>query len=343
MNREITVGLRNIIKRKHLDMILIKNSASADPNFFYVTGIDMGEFPGACLIVYPNKMKAIVSLLDAHIAKSHGIPFTLLKRKMKLPVKGRIGINYEFITKVDFDFIKARKIDISKDLGVLRSVKTKKEITTIKKSCDISSKIMEEIADFIKPGLRENEIAGKIEQLIIKNNCCSAFHTIVASGANSANAHHSTGNKKIKKGELIVVDFGAAYRKYCSDITRTFIIGKPNKKQASIYQTVKESQQMAFDQLKAGNDGKIIYESVKDFLDKKYPKRFIHGLGHGLGLEVHDFPADIGRTVLKENMVFTIEPGIYMPHLGGVRIEDDMLITKNGFKKLTNPDVGFVI
>ncbi|MEM7819581.1 MAG: Xaa-Pro peptidase family protein [Candidatus Aenigmatarchaeota archaeon] len=352
MDPEIVTKIKNIIQEKNLDLIIIKNSNKIDPTFFWLTGIDKGSFEYSDLFVQLNRIKLIVSHFDIHIANQWNIPTIISKkgifeRHLKLYKYKRIGVNYSAITKSDFDNIKkltrAKLIDISKPLSFARGIKTRQEIKRIKKACKISSSIMEQISNFIIPGQRENQIAAKIQQLILENGCISSFDPIVASGSNSAYMHHSITTRKIRHGDLILIDFGVMYKKYCSDISRTFVLGRPNTKQKKMFDVVQIAQQLAFDKLKSGVDGKIIYDSVKRFLDSKYPKCFIHSLGHGIGIDVHDFPRDIGKTNLKTNMIFTIEPGVYIPHFGGIRLEDVVLITKNRYKLLTKPDVEFII
>ena len=150
--------------------------------------------------------------------------------------------------------------------------------------------------------------------------------------------HYMPGNAKLKKNDFVLMDYGALYNRYCSDTTRTVVFGRADEKQRDMYETVKLAQQESKDALKAGINGKDIDMIARKIIDEKYPGRFIHSLGHGVGLDVHDHPA-LSPTLdfmLKANMVITDEPGVYIPGFGGVRIEDDLIIKKNGHEEITS-------
>ena len=142
------------------------------------------------------------------------------------------------------------------------------------------------------------------------------------------------GNAKLKKNDFVLMDYGALYNRYCSDTTRTVVFGRADEKQRDMYETVKLAQQESKDALKAGINGKDVDMIARKIIDEKYPGRFIHSLGHGVGLDVHDHPALSPALdfMLKANMVITDEPGVYIPGFGGVRIEDDLIIKKNGHR-----------
>src|SRR6266568_2547322 len=164
------------------------------------------------------------------------------------------------------------------------------------------------------------------------------LRTIVGSGPNGAEPHYTAGPRKIQGGDMIVIDFGAMYRMYCSDITRTVVVGKASEEQKLMHDTVARAQAAAFTRMKPGARGKSVDAAARALIDgTKYKGRFIHGLGHSIGLAVHDgaglHPAS--EVILKPNMVFTDEPGVYVPGFGGVRIEDDVLVTRQGPKYLS--------
>ena len=165
-----------------------------------------------------------------------------------------------------------------------------------------------------------------------------AFPLIVASGKNSSLPHHNTSNKKIRKNELILIDFGVKYKGYCSDLTRMFFTGKTQKKVSEIYDLVAKSKELAEKELGEGKDYSNAFKKANEFIQKNLGQKLMHDIGHGLGLETHDFPKkNFGKkNLLKEGNVLTIEPGYYKKGFGGIRIEDDYLITKTGFKKLSN-------
>jgi Xaa-Pro aminopeptidase len=212
--------------------------------------------------------------------------------------------------------------------------KDKQEIDKIKKAVRITDHTFAYILNFIKPGIRESDLAAEIEHNFRRMGADgAAFPTIVASGYRSAMPHGRASSKKIQKGELITFDMGAIYQGYVSDMTRTIILGKATPKQRKIYDLVLEAQKKAISKAKAGISGMELDKAARDIIKRAgYGKNFGHGLGHGLGLVVHSSPAINMKSniILKPGMVITIEPGVYVPGWGGVRIEDDVLITQKG-------------
>lgn len=216
----------------------------------------------------------------------------------------------------------------------IRMVKDKEELENIKVAAEIGDKAFKHILDFIKPNMTEWEVALEIEYFMRKNGAVKlSFDTIVASGIRSSLPHAEPTNKKIVKGDLVTFDFGCIYNGYCSDMTRTIIMGKANDKQKEIYNTVLTASDRALESIRAGLKGCEVDKIARDVIDDAgYKEYFGHGLGHSLGLFIHESPrlSPKDNTVLKENMVMTVEPGIYIPNVGGVRIEDLVCITKEG-------------
>jgi len=349
VDREKFKKIRKILDEKDLDMIIIKNSQTEDPNFFYLSDLGKGRFERAFLLAYPNRVKMLGSSLDLDIVRKYKIPCSPIKKKLLKIRAKRIGVNYDGLTKTNSSILrkispKARFINISKELAEARSLKTKMEISKLKKAGKMSCDIIDKLTDYIRPGLTENQIAAELIKKIYESGSDLSFIPIVASGPNSAETHHVSENRKLRKGDLLLIDFGVRYEKYCSDVTRTFVLGRPSSRQQAMLNAVKEAQSHAIVQFKEGADGKIIYHSAKKFLDTKYPRKFTHGLGHGLGIDVHDFPRDISTTKpMKEGMVFTVEPGVYIKRFGGVRIEDDIVVRKNRAELLTKMQKEFRI
>lgn len=208
------------------------------------------------------------------------------------------------------------------------------EIAQIKKAVEISDVAFERILGIVKPGLREKEIAAEMEyQMKMLGAEKEAFETIVASGPRSAMPHGIASEKKLKKGEFVTFDFGAFYNGYCSDITRTIVLGKATARQKKIYNIVARAQMAAIRKVRAGVTGKEVDKAARDTINRAgYGKNFGHGTGHGIGLQVHGGPrvSPLGTQPLKSNMVITIEPGIYIAGWGGVRIEDDVVVRPKG-------------
>ncbi|MEK7818332.1 MAG: aminopeptidase P family protein [Bacteroidota bacterium] len=229
----------------------------------------------------------------------------------------------------------------------ISSVKEKEEIDSIKKAILISQNVFDDILKIIKPGITELDISAEISYRHKKYGASrDAFEPIVASGTNGAKPHAIATSKKIKNGEMITLDFGCFYNGYCSDLTRTIAIGKPNQKMLSIYNIVNEAQQLGIDSIENNISAKKIDKIVRDFISKKkFGKYFRHSLGHGIGLQVHELPTISFKSdeKLKVGNVFTIEPGIYLPNIGGVRIEDDVLMKENGIEVLTTTTKELII
>jgi Xaa-Pro dipeptidase len=235
---------------------------------------------------------------------------------------------------------KVKFFDISDVLMKIRMVKDEIEIENIRRACDIADIVMDKIPEFLFEGISENELAAEIDYLMQKNGASKpAFGTISSFGRNTSEPHYSHGDVKLRYGDFVLCDFGACFKRYNSDMTRTFIFGESDNKQRKIYDIVFEAQKVAFDFIKSGVKAKEVHNLVFNFIEKSdFKGRFIHSTGHSLGLNVHDGNVGFNSICdeeLKDNMVFTVEPGVYIPEFGGVRIEDDILVKKEGIEILT--------
>jgi Xaa-Pro aminopeptidase len=222
----------------------------------------------------------------------------------------------------------------------LRITKDKEEIDKIRKACSILDKAFEATITYIKEGVTEQEIATELEYRTRKyGGEKPAFETIVASGKRSSIPHGVATNKKIKKGEFITIDFGTKYQGYSSDITRTVFLGTPTKRDIEIYETVYSAQNLVLQSIKENIKTKELDKIARDFISKNgFGEYFSHSLGHGVGLNVHEMPGISKKDnhYLKKGMVFTIEPGVYIPDYQGVRIEDIIALENNRPTLLTN-------
>ena len=222
----------------------------------------------------------------------------------------------------------------------VRAVKTKRELANIIKAQRISERVLEDVLKKLRVNVSEIEIANFIKRSFVKYGApILSFPPIVAFGKNAANIHHEPGKSKLKRGDIVMFDFGTTVNHYCSDMTRTYFFGKPNAKQKKVYTDVLRAMELAMNKIKKGEKrAKVIDKAARGFLDKKYKKNFQHGLGHGVGTVIHEWPnfKPKSEDVLPVGCVMTIEPGIYLKGFGGVRIEDMILITKTGYKNLTN-------
>ena len=251
----------------------------------------------------------------------------------------RLGFEDKQVTVSYYmDFINIFQVEmvgIGDKLKLIRMIKSNDEIEIIKKSVEISDYAFEETIKIIKKGISEKEIASYIEYIQRKMGAeGTSFSTIVASGIRSAMPHGVASDKIIQENEFITIDFGCYYNGYVSDMTRTIYFGSNlSEKHKDVYNTVLDAQLLGVNSIKAGMTTMEIDKMVRDYISNKgYGDKFGHGLGHGIGLEIHEAPSlsPSSNIILEENMVVTIEPGIYIEGFGGVRIEDDVVITKFG-------------
>ncbi|MDK2870349.1 MAG: Xaa-Pro dipeptidase [Pyrococcus sp.] len=318
-------------------------------NVYYFSGTS--PLGGGYIIVDGDEATLYVPELEYEMAKEESkLPvvkfkkfdeiYDFLKNTKTLGIEGTLSYSLVENFKEKAGIKEFKNIDdVIKDL---RIIKTKEEIEIIEKACEIADKAVIAAIEEITEGKREREVAAKVEYLMKMNGAEKpAFDTIIASGHRSALPHGVASDKRIEKGDLVVIDLGALYNHYNSDITRTIVVGSPNEKQREIYEVVLEAQKRAVKAAKPGMTAKELDSIAREIIKEYgYGDYFIHSLGHGVGLEIHEWPriSQYDETVLKEGMVITIEPGIYIPKLGGVRIEDTVLITENGAKRLTKTE-----
>jgi len=233
-------------------------------------------------------------------------------------------------------------IKFSNVISDARLIKTKEELKRMEKAAKLGDIGFKAILEIIREGMNEKELAAEAEYAMRKaGSDGTSFNTIVASGKQSAFPHAKTSDNPIDDGDLIIVDIGAKYNGYCSDMTRTFIFGKVDPKKAKLLNLVNDGQKFALDNVKSETKCSELDKVVRDFFltqSKEWGTRFIHSLGHGIGIDIHENPylSPVSQEVLRENMVVTIEPGLYIPGMGGARTEDQIVITKDGYISLTH-------
>ena len=243
--------------------------------------------------------------------------------------------------------IKAELVPVSGLIETLRMIKDEAEVEIIKTAVAIADAAFEHIVGYIRPGISERDVANELEFFMRKQGASSSsFDTIVASGYRSALPHGVASSKRIEKGDLVTLDYGAYYQGYCSDITRTVAVGEPKAELKKIYGIVKEAQRLGVEGIQAGMSGKEADALTRDYITAQgYGEYFGHSTGHGIGLEIHEGPSLSVKNdaKLEAGMVVTVEPGIYLSGLGGVRIEDDVVIKKDGNEVLTHADKDLLI
>jgi len=339
-------SIRKMLQEKELESILIFNPENRQ----YVSG-----FTGSTGYVLISE-KELVFMTDFRYieqAKKETKNFKIIEISKDNPVTDVIngynfktlGIEDDFLTYeqyLNFDekLNNLKLIPLERALTTLRSIKSKEEITKIQHAADITDKAYAHIIKKIEPGLKEIDIALELEYFMKKMGASKvSFDIIVASGLRSALPHGVASEKKLEKGDMVTIDFGCVYQGYCSDMTRSLVLGKATDKQKEVYHTVLDAQETALKAVYPGKTGKELDEIARKIItDKGYGKYFGHGLGHGVGLEVHELPHvnHLGKKEMQPGMVITIEPGVYIPEFGGVRIEDLLAVTEDGYKLLSN-------
>ena len=237
------------------------------------------------------------------------------------------------------------KSTLSNYVTEMRGVKTEDELERIKKAVKQSDAGQQFAKNLVECGerLTEKEVRAEIDYFMARKGIQeNSFSTIIASGPNSAHSHHSNTDRKLKKGDSVICDFGVFWDGYCSDITRTYFVGgETSEKMKEIYNIVLNANKRSISALTEGKSSHLGDKAGRDYIRKKgYGKNFVHGTGHGFGLEIHEFPSITYRSkvIAKDSMAVTIEPGIYIPGKGGVRIEDDVLVNGDKPKILTKAD-----
>lgn len=237
--------------------------------------------------------------------------------------------------------------NLSKNIELMRSIKTLDEIEKIRTAQKIAEKAFDNVLNYIEVGKTDKEIAFELDSYMLKNGAeAISFETIALSGAKTSVPHGVPTDKKVEDGDFVLMDFGAVYDGYHSDMTRTVCVGQPTMKMDLVYNVVLNAQLNTIDFVHEGITGKQLDSIARDFIDNNgFGKYFGHGLGHSVGLEIHEVPTASMRSesVLASNVIMTIEPGIYLPKQFGVRIEDMVVVTESGCENLTEAPKQLII
>lgn len=355
VHRPRIVKLRADMQKIGLEALLITNSY----NRLYMTG-----FTGSAGYVLLTQTKAFLltdfrymtqaplQAKDYEIIEHQPKPMATVKELLNELGIAKLGFEQQDVSYGSYMEFRSQLGDIELVptdglVEKLRMIKDEHELAIMQEAADLADRTFAHLLSFIKPGMSENEISLEIEMFMRKHGATSSsFDTIVASGERSALPHGKASEKIVKNGEFVKLDFGAYYKGYCSDITRTVVLGKPGDKHKEIYNIVREAQAYALERIKPGMSGMEADALARGVIAKYgYGDCFGHGLGHGLGLEIHEAPrlSKTGQTILQPGMTVTVEPGIYLPGFGGVRIEDDVVVTETGLRILTHSSKDLIV
>ena len=355
--KERIIRLRELIKENNLDTIMIQNGE----NRLYLSGFisedtQFDESAGA-LFITENKLILATDSRFEEQAKNEAPLYEIVRYKKGIAndlhkILGKLNtkklgfegnrVSYALYEKYKRNFkennLCVELIQADHLMTNLRISKNSLEVDKIKKTLNIAETAFSEFKRSIIPGLSEKKASWMLERLMREKGADSlSFPSIIASGPNSSLPHAVPGEREFKKGEPILVDWGAKLDGYCSDSTRTMIIGEPDQTFLKIFNTVNDARRMATDKIKEGAGTTEIDEIARDYIKKMgFEGKFSHGLGHGTGLAVHEPPqlSPIQNTTLKAGMIITVEPGIYIPGWGGIRLENMVHVLKDGAEVL---------
>lgn len=344
------------LKKHNIDAAFI----TTPDNVFYVSGFRSNPHERllGVLIFQDAEPLMILPQMEVPDAKNAGWnfdvvghqdtdqPWQLLKQAIenKKITPSQIAIEKSHMTVERLEAIQELYPDVTftrldDQLNSMRVVKDANELAILREAAAYADYAIEVGVSEIAEGKTELEILTAIELALKKKGISHmSFDTMVLSGPKTASPHGKPGDRKIQEGDLVLFDLGVIYKGYCSDITRTVAFGEPSTKQKEVYETVRKAEQAAVDAVKPGVKAMELDKIARDIITEAgYGEFFTHRLGHGLGISVHEFPSVTGNNEMEliEGMVFTIEPGIYDPSITGVRIEDDVVVTKDGVEVLT--------
>ncbi|KUO58912.1 MAG: Xaa-Pro dipeptidase [Gracilibacter sp. BRH_c7a] len=344
--------VRSKLEEHNLDALLV----SSWSNIFYLSG-----FTGSSALLFITAENSILltdfryteqaeeETQDFEIVRIDSYPDTIAGLAQDYT---RIGVEEEELSLIDYRKFQTalhscQLVDSSNILTKIRQIKDESEIHILRQIISMTDQAFLQIAKMIQPGMTEVEISLELEFSLRKMGATDrSFDYIVASGLRSSLPHGVATEKKLEKNESLTLDYGGKYKGYCSDLTRTVFLGQPDSKQREIYNIVLEAQQAGIEALKPGITGQEADAVARQVMTKAgYGEYFGHGLGHALGIEVHETPRLNTREtqILQPGMVITVEPGIYIPGWGGVRIEDVILVNDNGVEVLTQAPKQFII
>jgi Xaa-Pro dipeptidase len=354
------------------DAVVVYNRHRPDPNFTYLTGLYGGVFENCALILdREGGARVLSSTLEEELLRQlEGFARILVYRNREernsmlasaLSGYRTVGVCFQAVSHALFlelrDLGGAGLVDVSGAFRRARMVKLDHEIELIARAADVASRVADRVPGLLRPGLRERDLAAEIDFMMKREPVDPgedaatgegggpaegvsgpSFQTIVAFGPNASKPHYAAGGAALRPGDPVLVDFGTSYRGYASDITRTYLTGEGEA--VEVYRAVLRAQQIALDMIRDSAPVKEVDREVRSYVDgfDRYRGRFIHNLGHSIGISVHDdgYPGEEFGGRFHSGMTLTVEPGIYLPGRLGVRIEDDVVVEPGGCRVLTS-------
>ena len=348
MYKDRLIGLREYLREQELDGVVV----SKLENLHYFSGFTGDD---SMLVIGMNTAQLVTDFRYVEQAAREAPDFKVKKQEKGLLKRVAEVINEDGLSRVGFEggslcYDWHRKIagqlhDVdfthSVSLDSLRQVKSQEELACIRRAMEIGDEAFEYILTYIRPGISELDVAAALENCMRqKGSQRPSFDTIVASGKRGSLPHGTATEKLINVGEFVTMDYGAVYKGYHSDMTRTVCMGRADEKQRHVYSTVLKAQELGVSLVQPGASGKEVDRLVRQQIaEAGYGRYFGHGLGHSVGLEIHEEPRLSPSSTceaLAENMLVTVEPGIYIPDWGGVRIEDTVAVREDGCEILTH-------
>ena len=346
-----------------MDAVVIANDGEPflDSTFWYLTEQKSGTFEGSFAIVGPGgSLDVIVSILEEEGAREGAGDIHVYHNReerdgfLRDALKGcsKVGFNTHSATYAAVEFVKKtvdgiQAVDAGKAIADTVSVKDDKEIAATREACRISSIVAGEIPDMLSEGVSEKEVAARMDARMRElGGTGNAFDTIAAFGAYSSQPHHMPCDYRLKSGDTALFDFGTKYDRYCSDMTRTVFLGRPPEILERAYEVVREAQLAGIAEYRDGAPANAADLAARKIIDdSEFKGKFIHSFGHGIGMDVHQDISVSPKSdqVLRAGNVVSAEPGIYIPGVGGIRIEDTCLITEDGCEILTSFDHSFTV
>ncbi|WJH34305.1 Xaa-Pro peptidase family protein [Paenibacillus sp. CC-CFT747] len=355
MEKQRLGRLRQEMEQQKLEAILITNPY----NRKYMTGFTGSSGYGLItadraylLTDFRYMTQAPAQAVEYEVVEHEAKPMATVKSLLEQLNIKRLGFEQNSVTFGTYasyakDLAGIELVPVDALVEKLRMYKDEREIQIIQEAADLADRTFSYVTGILKPGMTEEEVALEMEFFMRKHGATgTSFETIVASGERSALPHGVASGRTLKGNEFVKFDFGALYKDYCSDLTRTVCLGQPTDKHKEIYSIVLDAQLNVLDKLKPGMTGREGDALARDIIAKAgYGDYFGHGTGHGIGMEIHEAPrlSLHSDMVLEPGMVVTVEPGIYLPGFGGVRIEDDVVITDSGIRILTQSSKAFTV